>query len=134
MHPAVSVILQQADGRVLVIERANEPFRGKADWPGGFVRYGERPAAAAAREVAEELGMTIAVQRVLGLDIDEYPYQGYLQLNLTVGYLAAPQPGETLVPDAAEVAAWHWTEPRGLMPEDFAFASSRTFLRALQRP
>jgi 8-oxo-dGTP diphosphatase len=42
---------------VLVIERDNEPFRGQAALPGGFLRAGEDLLAAARRELAEETGM-----------------------------------------------------------------------------
>ncbi|WP_347302047.1 NUDIX domain-containing protein [Croceibacterium sp. TMG7-5b_MA50] len=50
----VSVIARDADGRVLLIRQTYGPRQ----WilPGGGVRHGEAPAAAAAREFAEELG------------------------------------------------------------------------------
>lgn len=43
--------------QVLVIERANRPYRGKDALPGGFLREGEDLAEAAARELAEETGL-----------------------------------------------------------------------------
>jgi 8-oxo-dGTP diphosphatase len=42
---------------VLVITRANEPFRGRPALPGGFLREGEDIPEAAAREFAEETGL-----------------------------------------------------------------------------
>jgi 8-oxo-dGTP diphosphatase len=42
---------------VLVIERGNEPFRGQAALPGGFLRAGEGLREAAERELAEETGL-----------------------------------------------------------------------------
>ncbi len=42
---------------VLVIERANEPFRGQDALPGGFLRAGEDLREAAERELAEEAGL-----------------------------------------------------------------------------
>jgi 8-oxo-dGTP diphosphatase len=42
---------------VLVIERANEPFRGQDALPGGFLRAGEDLREAAERELAEETGL-----------------------------------------------------------------------------
>jgi 8-oxo-dGTP diphosphatase len=42
---------------VLVVERANEPYRGYAALPGGFLREGEDLRQAAERELAEETGL-----------------------------------------------------------------------------
>ncbi len=53
------VILTIRDGvlHVLLVERANEPFRGRLALPGGFVRGRESLDETAARELAEETGV-----------------------------------------------------------------------------
>jgi 8-oxo-dGTP diphosphatase len=43
--------------QVLVIERGNEPYRGRTALPGGFLRAGEDLRQAAERELAEETGL-----------------------------------------------------------------------------
>jgi 8-oxo-dGTP diphosphatase len=52
-------ILTVRDGflQVLVIERANEPYQGRAALPGGFLREGEDLLEAAERELAEETSL-----------------------------------------------------------------------------
>src|SRR5213595_356513 len=45
------------DLKVLLIERALEPFKGKWALPGGFVRVDETIDAAARRELQEEAGL-----------------------------------------------------------------------------
>ena len=64
-NPALTVdgvvLLRRAEGdpfSVLLIERGNEPFRGRYALPGGFVDYGEDIAEAIGREIAEETGLT----------------------------------------------------------------------------
>ncbi len=48
----------EADLKVLLIERGLEPFKGRWALPGGFVRLDETLEAAARRELYEEAGLT----------------------------------------------------------------------------
>lgn len=62
---AAGVLFTGPDGRILLVEPA-----GKAYWdlPGGIVEANESPAAAAAREVKEELGLVVRVGNLLVVD------------------------------------------------------------------
>ncbi|WP_457107073.1 NUDIX hydrolase [Methylobacterium sp. P5_C11] len=53
------------DDCVLLAARANEPMRGVWTLPGGLVEAGESLAAAALRELSEEVGLTADVVGVL---------------------------------------------------------------------
>jgi ADP-ribose pyrophosphatase YjhB (NUDIX family) len=63
---AAAVLVEQ-DGRVLLVRRVNEPFRGLWTLPAGFVDAGEDPARAAERECLEETSLTVRVTRVLNV-------------------------------------------------------------------
>src|SRR6187549_629576 len=63
---AAAVLIEQ-DGRVLLVRRVNEPFRGHWTLPAGFINGGEDPAEAAARECIEETGLSVHVTRVLDI-------------------------------------------------------------------
>jgi 8-oxo-dGTP diphosphatase len=57
-------------GRVLVAQRARPPeLAGRWELPGGKVGPGETDASALARELAEELGVEVAVGSRLGDDV-----------------------------------------------------------------
>jgi len=53
-------------GRLLVVQRANEPGRGLWSVPGGRVETGEDDAAALVREMLEETGLQVAPDALVG--------------------------------------------------------------------
>lgn len=61
----VSAALQR-DGKVLLVERARQPFAGLWSFPGGHVEPGERLVDALAREIAEETGLSAMIGDLLG--------------------------------------------------------------------
>lgn len=62
--PVVAALLLAEDGLVLV-KRGVAPFVGKWCLPRGFVDTDERPKQAIAREVREETGLYVWLQRIL---------------------------------------------------------------------
>lgn len=68
--PRVGCAVLVHDGdRLLLGERAKEPFRGKWVIPGGGVRFLENFAQAATRELHEEAGIEIEIDGVV--DVQE---------------------------------------------------------------
>ena len=63
---AATCIVEQ-DGKILMIRRALQPGIGLWSVPGGYVDRGEVVEEAAAREVLEETGLEVEVQRLVGL-------------------------------------------------------------------
>jgi len=51
--------LIEEDGRLLLVQRANEPWAGCWYMPAGFVEADEHPARAAEREASEETGLRV---------------------------------------------------------------------------
>jgi ADP-ribose pyrophosphatase YjhB (NUDIX family) len=99
---AAAVLIEQ-DGRVLLVRRANEPFRGLWTLPAGFINGGEDPAEAAARECLEETGLIVNVMRVLDVIAGREHKRG---ADFIIVYLAEVVSGELMPDDDADAAEW----------------------------
>lgn len=63
---AVDLVIMHA-GKVLLIKRRYEPFKDRWCLPGGHVDTGEQMHEAAIREAEEETGLTINLDRLIGV-------------------------------------------------------------------
>jgi len=57
-------------GKIVVIRRRNEPFKGYYALPGGIVEYGETVEEAVLREVKEETGLDVEIHKLVGVYSD----------------------------------------------------------------
>ncbi|UQU65770.1 NUDIX hydrolase [Couchioplanes caeruleus] len=102
------VVLSDASGRVLLVEPTYKPY-----WeiPGGAVEAGESPHAAAAREVREELGLTLRPGRLLVTDwVPPRPDRTEGLMLLFDGGTLTPQEAERIRVPAEELRGWAWCD------------------------
>ena len=69
---AAYALVRRDDSVLLTRNSARGPHPGTWSLPGGGVDHGERPAAAVAREVAEESGLTATVGELLGVHDEHF--------------------------------------------------------------
>jgi len=62
----VGAVIHDDDGRLLLVQRATEPGRGRWSLPGGRVEPGESDATALRRELIEEVGLAVRVGELAG--------------------------------------------------------------------
>ena len=64
--PCVGAVVHDARGRLLLVRRGHAPSAGLWSVPGGRVEAGESEVEAVVRETAEETGLRVRPERVLG--------------------------------------------------------------------
>jgi len=74
---AVAAILEY-DKKIVLIERAKDPGKGKLDLPGGFVDPKESAEEAVIREIQEELTIILREPKYLGSNPNIYKYKDVL--------------------------------------------------------
>ncbi len=83
---AVAVVIEQ-DGKVALQRRTIDPGKGLWTFPSGFVDRGEPIEEAAVREAWEEVGLTVQLDRLLGV------YSSPGQTVVLSVFVATPQAG-----------------------------------------
>ena len=108
-HPAVTTdsVIFGFDGtklKVLLIERGQEPHKGKWAFPGGFVCMDESCEEGALRELQEETNMSCAYMEQLRTYSN--PNRDPRERIITVAYLALVKTQEVQAGDDASKAQW----------------------------
>ena len=98
----VDIVIPDAGGQVLLIQRANDPYEGSWALPGGFVDVGEAVEDAAVREAKEETGLDVELLRLVGVYSEpERDPRGH---NVSVAFLARAEGDPSAASDAADAA------------------------------
>jgi len=119
---AAAVLVIQ-NGRVLLVRRAGEPFRGFWTLPAGFVNSGEDPAEAAVRECLEETGLNVRVTRIYNIVSGREHERG---ADFVIVYQAEFIDGELNADDDADEVEWF--DPTDLPP--LAFLATQKVLQS----
>lgn len=97
---AAAVIIK--DGKLFATERGYGNYKGWWEFPGGKLEDGEKAEDACVREIKEELGASVKVQKLL--DVVDYDYP---EFHLTMHcFLCALSEGEPLVLHEHSAAKW----------------------------
>ncbi|MGE0739731.1 MAG: NUDIX domain-containing protein [Hyphomonadaceae bacterium] len=100
----VDCVVFDGAGRLLLIRRGREPFKGRYALPGGFVDLGETVETAALRELREETGVVGQIERLIGVYSD--PKRDPRGPTVSVAFLVKPITDLVTSGDDAEDAAF----------------------------
>ena len=120
MITVVAAVIERADRRLLIGQRRKSDSSPlKWEFPGGKVRHGEGPEGALARELREELGVTLTKSAELGRVRHRY---STFPEELEIRFYAASIAEAELVPTCFEQVAW--VLPKDLGAYDFLAANA----------
>ncbi len=117
--PCATAVIEDAAGRVLLVRRAIEPYRGLWNLPGGFLEVDEHPEDGARREAAEETGLEVALLGLVGVYVDAFDGAGDPRRahgSLSLAYRAVAVGGA--LRETAESSEAGWFAPDALPPAD----------------
>ncbi len=128
--PCVSIIPIK-DNKLLFSKRGIEPRKGTIDILGGFVNVGETIQEAAIREIFEESGLKIKVEKLIGEYHEEYTPK--ITYPLCFAYTASIIGGELKAQD--DVSELFWVDKNDIKNLDLtgSFPTIKTMLEDLLR-
>jgi 8-oxo-dGTP diphosphatase len=119
MIVVVAAVIEREDRRLLIGQRRkNDSSHLKWEFPGGKVQNGESPEAALARELREELGVTLTKCAEIGRVRHQYKN---IPDELEIRFYAAAFAEPEITPRCFEQIAW--ALPRELGDYDFLAAN-----------
>lgn len=108
--PVVAALLVNAQGEVLVQQRpAGKPMAGLWEFPGGKLEAGESPEKALSRELAEELGISVAPSALVPMTFASAPLD--VRHLLLLLFACREWQGE---PRALHASGLQWIRPAAL--------------------
>lgn len=94
--------------KMLIVKRTNEPAKGLWSVPGGVVELGEQLHEALKREVKEETGLEVDIERlVAAVDNIVFDEEGRIQYHyVLLDYLCRPRGGALKAADDVHDIQW----------------------------
>ncbi|EDY83296.1 hydrolase, NUDIX family, putative [Verrucomicrobiia bacterium DG1235] len=118
-------------GRLLVVERANDPSKGKYGIPGGFTDLGERLEEVVIREAKEEVNLALDSVTFFASFPNTYRHRNVAYAVTDTYFLAKVASFDAISPQESEVAGIQFVDPKTVPQEQWAFDSLRQAIALL---
>jgi NAD+ diphosphatase len=111
--------------QMLLVERAQQPSKGKLDFPDGFVDYKESNEQALKRELLEELQLPVNNMQYLFSYPNSYLYKDVLYSTLDSCFEISFYTKPELIIQQEELSRYLWLDVSSLTIQELAFASGQ---------
>jgi ADP-ribose pyrophosphatase YjhB (NUDIX family) len=116
---AAGVLIKDKRNRILLMKRAHNPRKGYWSYPSGYVDFEEKVETAAIREVKEEVGVEVGIDKLIGVYSEEGNRVVLIVYEGTI-IKGTPSPGE----ESEEVAYFELKDlPEMAFPRDLDIIS-----------
>lgn len=122
-----AAVLIEKDGQLLLLRRAQPPWQGSWNLPAGYLEVDETPEQAAVREVREETGLDVEIDRLLG----NYFFDDDPRGNGLLVVFAGHSVGGRLIGSAESLGHAYFSP--GVLPEKICGAGHSRVVQAWQR-
>jgi 8-oxo-dGTP diphosphatase len=128
----VGAVIMNVEGKIFLAKRGGEARNERYKWefPGGSVEFGERLEDALVREVMEEYGFEIEVQKLL--DVVDHIIPEEKQHWVSPTFLCRFKKGAPHIREPHKCDAIEWFQLDGI-PEDLLTSASRKSLESLRK-
>jgi len=106
-------VIQRADGAILLVQRGRQPEQGHWGLPGGKVDWMEKVEDAMVREVLEETGLKVSVERLLCV-VDHFEPALGQHWVAPVYLVRAPADAQAMHLEPEAILALDWFQPDAL--------------------
>jgi NAD+ diphosphatase len=124
---AVACLIFDHEGRLLLARRAIEPSKGKMDLPGGFIEPMEAAEDAIAREIKEELNVSVVKMEYLTSFPNEYVFSGFSVYTLDMAFICEIDSFDQIIP-RDDVADIEFVKPEEISMEEICSDSMRNII------
>jgi len=114
--------------KLLLTKRGRAPYRGRWELPGGFVDRGESADHAVIRELKEETGLKIKLEKIIGIYPDIYTYNSDQFHTLNIFYIAKASSEKLKAMDDVSEAKWFAKKD---LPKNIAFKHGQLAIKDL---
>ncbi|WP_313347364.1 NUDIX domain-containing protein [Stenotrophomonas sp.] len=124
-------VIQRADGAVLLVKRGRQPEQGHWGLPGGKVDFMEKVEDAVVREVLEETGLQVSIERLLCV-VDHFEPALQQHWVAPVYLVHAPDGAQVTLLEPDAILALDWF-PQDALPAPLTVSATEGLAR-LQSP